>query len=213
MISLTVIRHGQTTWNVEGRMQGQLDSPLTDMGREQAAALSNYLNLDDYDAILTSPIGRAYETARILKGDHSIPIIKENALAEMNIGKWQGMLHTEVKELHGELHHNFWEEPHLYKTDELGGEDFSDIVKRVGGMLEGFCQEQENKRFLLVSHTIAIKAIVTYVEDKPLEKFWKGQYIAPTSTTHIEVENGMCHIHNVGVTEHLEESSTDFWNH
>jgi len=78
--TLYLARHGETLWNVEGRLQGHLDSPLTEVGKRQAGWLRRSLESIPFDAIYTSPSGRAYHTAEILRGDRNVDIITCDSL-------------------------------------------------------------------------------------------------------------------------------------
>lgn len=91
-----ILRHGETLWNVEGRMQGHLDSPLTAHGREQARRQGEILRHAGAASLplYCSPLGRALETARLaLPG--TAPIV-DARLAEVAMGKWQGLTRAEI---------------------------------------------------------------------------------------------------------------------
>lgn len=96
-----LLRHGETEWNAAGRFQGQLDSPLTRRGRDQAAQLGRILAaaLGDQPAPLhASPLGRVQETAAIV-GRHLPklgPLLLEPRLQEVSIGSWDGLTHTDI---------------------------------------------------------------------------------------------------------------------
>lgn len=95
MTELYVLRHGETEWNVAGRMQGQLDSPLTRRGLMQARAMRQRLAAIRTDwtgwDFLTSPLGRAQQTADIALGGLGPPIATDARLAEIGMGSWQGL--------------------------------------------------------------------------------------------------------------------------
>lgn len=94
---LLLIRHGQSTWNLEHRWQGQADPPLSDNGRHQAATAS--ANLGTVDAIVSSPQIRAMETALII-GEHLGvgPIQAAEGLRERHIGEWSGLTTTDIEQ-------------------------------------------------------------------------------------------------------------------
>src|ERR1700730_4967922 len=85
---LVIVRHGQTDWNVEERYQGQLDVPLNSVGRLQAETLRSYLAGMGFDAVYSSPLQRAYETANIICCN--APIARDGRLREIHHGAWQG---------------------------------------------------------------------------------------------------------------------------
>ena len=86
-MNLVVVRHGQTDWNVEERYQGQLDVPLNATGRNQAEALKRDLSSIGFDRAYSSPLSRAFETARIIANE--LKVIPDARLAEIHHGSWR----------------------------------------------------------------------------------------------------------------------------
>ncbi|MDX6472399.1 MAG: 2,3-bisphosphoglycerate-dependent phosphoglycerate mutase [Gaiellaceae bacterium] len=95
MTTLLLVRHGETDWNAEGRLQGHTDRPLNDHGRRQAAALAERLADDEIDAVYASDLARARETAEILAGRLGLPVVTDPDLRERNWGNWEGLTGTE----------------------------------------------------------------------------------------------------------------------
>lgn len=93
---LILLRHGQTDWNAGGRMQGQLDTELTDLGRMQAKEAARELISHDPRAIIASDLRRAHDTALILGEASGMPVTCDARLRETHLGDWQGMTATEV---------------------------------------------------------------------------------------------------------------------
>jgi probable phosphoglycerate mutase len=96
--SVLVWRHGQTAWNAKRRFQGQLDIPLDDVGREQAARAAALLASFSPSAILCSDLIRARETARPLADLTGLPVATDPRLREIDVGAWQGLTFEEVSE-------------------------------------------------------------------------------------------------------------------
>jgi probable phosphoglycerate mutase len=93
---LLLIRHGQSEWNADGRWQGQADPPLTDLGRHQAAHAAR--NLGTVDAIVTSDLQRASETALIISEVLGVgPVVLEPGLRERDAGEWSGLTRAEIE--------------------------------------------------------------------------------------------------------------------
>lgn len=90
MTTFYLVRHGETQWNQEQRLQGWLDSPLTDNGREAAAKLQQQLQLIPFVAAYCSSSGRAKETMDILTAHRQLPVYYEDNLREIFLGNWQG---------------------------------------------------------------------------------------------------------------------------
>lgn len=93
---LVMLRHGQTEWNATSRMQGQLDTDLTDLGREQAAAAAEVLAKRQPLAIVSSDLRRALDTATALGERSAVPVQIDTRLRETHLGDWQGLTHLEV---------------------------------------------------------------------------------------------------------------------
>lgn len=90
MARLVFIRHGRTEWNATGRFQGQADIPLDDLGRAQAAAMAPWVARLNPDAIISSPLVRARETADALASETGLDVQFDDRLKEINVGSWVG---------------------------------------------------------------------------------------------------------------------------
>ena len=101
MTELLLVRHGETDWNAEGKLQGHTDRPLNDYGRRQAEALADRLAGEDIDAVYASDLSRARETAEILAAKHGLTVVVDPDLREKNWGNWEGL--TSDERLHVEF--------------------------------------------------------------------------------------------------------------
>ena len=192
MTTLYITRHGETEWNTKGRMQGWNDSPLTSLGISQAQWLYHRLKDIDFDAIYSSPAGRAYKTAEILKGKRNIEIIAHGALREINLSQWEGLDQKDIKEKDEEQFHNFWKAPHLYKP--LSGEDFLELQHRVTEGIREIVKKHKNETLLIVTHTMTLKALIAGIENKPISTIWDPPFIKQTSLTIIEMDEDKINI-------------------
>ncbi|WP_420858761.1 histidine phosphatase family protein [Marivivens marinus] len=135
---IIIARHGQTEWNRAGRWQGQLDSPLTDKGRDQACGLGQILLREGVGpgnwSFLTSPQGRSVETARIALAFIGAEARADDALREIGVGDWAGLTTEEIED--------GWpgaeDEPFIERYSRApGGESFDALWHRVGMVLAG----------------------------------------------------------------------------
>jgi broad specificity phosphatase PhoE len=101
MTELLLVRHGETDWNAEGKLQGHTDRPLNDYGRRQAQALADRLASEDIDAVYASDLSRARETAEIVGSKLGLPVVVDPDLREKNWGNWEGL--TSDERLHIEF--------------------------------------------------------------------------------------------------------------
>lgn len=184
-MKLYVTRHGETEWNKAGKMQGWKNSNLTEKGTANAKTLGNSLKQIDFDYIYCSPLERALETAKHIRGEKDTEIIICNDLKEMGFGLWEGLCHDEIEEMYPEEHFNFWNKPHLYQAIE--GEDFEDLIDRVNNALNEIVREAKGENILIVAHAAVIKAIFTIIKKQSLEDFWKPPYMHDTCLSIIEV--------------------------
>jgi broad specificity phosphatase PhoE len=94
--TLILLRHGQTEWNASDRMQGQIDTDLTELGRRQAKEAARELVSRNAIAIVSSDLRRAYDTASALADHIALPVVKDARLRETNLGDWEGLNHLDV---------------------------------------------------------------------------------------------------------------------
>jgi broad specificity phosphatase PhoE len=199
MTTLYITRHGETEWNTEGRMQGWNDSPLTNLGINQAHWLCDRIKDIDFNAIYSSPAGRAYKTAEILKGKKDIDIIAHDALREINLSQWEGLDQKDIKEKDEKQFHNFWKAPHLYKP--LSGEDFFELQHRVTAGIREIVKNHKDETILIVTHTMTLKALMAGLQSKPISTIWDPPFIKQTSLTIIEM-----HEDKVSIKMHADDS-------
>lgn len=95
MTTLLLVRHGETDWNAQGRLQGQTDRPLSDYGRRQARQLGDQLESEKLEAIYASDLARARETAEIVGERLGLPIELDPDLREKDWGTWEGLTAVE----------------------------------------------------------------------------------------------------------------------
>jgi probable phosphoglycerate mutase len=183
-------------------MQGWLNSDLTEKGIANAKKLGEHLKHIDFDYICCSPLGRAQETASHILGNKDTQIVYNDDFKEMNFGKWEGMMHDDVKEQYTEQQHNFWNAPHLFQA--IDGESYEQFIDRIRLGLEDLIRNSKFKNILLVTHAAVIKAIFTIIEERPLENFWAPPFTYDTCLSIIEVENGEFRVLMEPDISHLE---------
>jgi uncharacterized phosphatase len=157
MTELALVRHGETDWNVARRIQGRTDVPLNDRGREQAALVARQLADEHWHGIVSSPLSRALETARIISealglGEPGI----DRDLAERAYGQAEGMDARELAERHPDM------------AGVPGLERRSAVTRRVLPTLERIALAHPNERMLVITHGGVIGSLVRYVTEKSL---------------------------------------------
>lgn len=167
-------RHGQTEWNLQKRMQGHKNSDLTSLGKEQAKALGLRMKDVELNAIYTSSLPRAMQTAELIRGKNGIPVIPDDNLREIYLGCWEGMLFDEVEKKYPAQFDNFWNHPEKYVP--VDGESFNDLRIRVGKALLNIAKQNSGKDVLVVAHGIVIKALYTYFRNQPIAEIAHSPY-------------------------------------
>ncbi|MGL5086115.1 MAG: histidine phosphatase family protein [Clostridium sp.] len=209
MTKLYITRHGETEWNTKGMMQGWGNSPLTELGQMQGQWLRDRMKDLHIDVIYTSPSGRAYETAEIIRGNRDIEIIKDNGLQEINMGKWEGLSQEQIKTRSEENHFNFWNMPSKYKPEE--GEDYYKVRDRSFKTITEILEKEKGKTILVVTHTITLKGFLNKLQNKEVDEIVKPPFIKQTSLTEIDFEDITKYkIHNLACMNHHEYSSKEF---
>ena len=138
MASLTLIRHAETIWNRERRMQGQTDTPLSDVGRMQAAALGERLAKESFVALYSSDLTRAWDTAHAIAQRTGHDVIAAPELRERRFGVFEGLTHAEIAERHPEELQRFQSRDPDYVVP--GGECAREFHARCLGLLVKMCR-------------------------------------------------------------------------
>jgi len=200
-LKLYIVRHGQTQWNVEKRMQGRKDSPLTELGKAHSEKLMRTLKDTKWEAIYSSSSQRTLLTADIIRGEQKIPIISRDELQEMCFGDMEGKLHKDIAEQEPQKFEDFWLSPDLYTSGS--GEDFFEVEKRVIKEIKKIIRQHPEGNVLIVTHTVVIKLLIAFFEKRPLETLWDPIIIHPTALSIVEVENDQTNILLHGDTSHF----------
>lgn len=153
---LYVVRHGETWANAEQRYLGSLDPGLTELGRQQAEVLGEYLP-KKLDALVVSPRIRATETASILNEGLKLPVEIMACFRERNVGVFEGLTQADAREQYPQL----WSQniTRRWGAGPTGGESISDVVERVRDGLVELGSKYSSKAVLLVAHGFVAKVI------------------------------------------------------
>jgi phosphoserine phosphatase len=186
---LYVTRHGETQWNVEKRVQGFLDSPLTERGVWQAKKLGAAMADISFDAIYSSPSGRALQTANHILHDRPLQIQMHDALREICQGIWQGKQMAELEATDSERMRTYWNDPVHYEPVE-GGESFTEVQARIVPFIEDLLHTHAGRTILVVTHGVTLKVLMAHFEGRPMERLWDPPYVHSTSLSHIMIDGG-----------------------
>lgn len=170
MTRLILIRHGETDWNLEGRWQGQADTPLNERGREQARQLACDLSGVDIQAIYSSDLQRAMETAQPLALAAELQIHTDVRLREINQGEWQGLRLNEIQARYAELYQQREQDP--LDIAPPGGESILQMQQRAFKVLDEILQQHAGETVAIVCHGLTIAVIRVRLEGCLIEEVW-----------------------------------------
>lgn len=169
MTTLILVRHGETDWNAQHRWQGHSDTELNDAGREQARRLAE--GLGRVDALYSSDLSRARETAEILAGTIGVEVRFDQRLRERGFGAWEGLTTEEIES-------SFPDEQRRWRAGIGAGahnaEPFEAFAARVGSFVEEIGQRHVGEEVLVVAHGGTIRVVhalaagIDYVRDHRL---------------------------------------------
>lgn len=185
-----LMRHGETNWNHERRLQGQSDIPLNQRGIELAEKTAEGLRNVSFDAAFSSPLNRALTTARIVIGGRNIPVVTDDRLKEISFGAGEGTYFDLAKEDPAHPMHHFFCRPELFKPME-GGETIAQVRARAEEFLRErvFPLEGSCRNILIAAHGALNRSLVNKLSGIPDRDFW--QIALPNcAVTTLSLENG-----------------------
>jgi probable phosphoglycerate mutase len=200
---ITLLRHGETTWNAIRRVQGQLDSPLSTRGLEQAEALAQRLRDEKFDALYASDLSRAFDTARKIAALTGLEIHIDERLRERHYGKFQGLTWDEIKL-------RFPEDYAVYRSrfpgvTIPGGESVEDFAQRVMQCLGEIAARHGHA--VVVAHGGLVD--VAYRQAMDIGPGLPRDYPLPNASVNRFRYDGSWHVEVFGDTEHLKSASLD----
>jgi len=155
---LGLLRHGQTDWNIDLRLQGSTDIPLNDTGRAQALKAASVLNREDWDVIIASPLSRAKDTADIVAKELGMNVVIVPELIERSFGVAEGLDHASWRKMY---------ESHAVIE---GLESLEDLRARTILLLDLIANEYAGQRVLAVSHGAFIRKVLTIISNGELPR-------------------------------------------
>jgi broad specificity phosphatase PhoE len=184
---LLLVRHGETDWNVERRFQGHADPPLNATGRKQAQALADELAGTQIEAVYTSDLVRARETAEIVGARVGSPVIALRELREIDVGEWQGLTWPEIEERFPDGVRDWHAEGHGWRA----GETYEQLAERVLAAAQRIASQHPDERVLIVGHGGTVRVVRAFVERLTVAASRRGSSpIGNCEIFRIRAENG-----------------------
>lgn len=174
-MEIYIVRHGETLWNKDKRLQGHTDIVLNDYGRKLARKTGDALMNTKIDVIYSSPLQRAYETAALIRSGRSIEIRTDDRLMELNFGCYEGQNFPELIQNKDLTFQYFFKQPELY-VPAPDGETLEHLIARAGNFMQEVIEPlaASCERVMIVAHGALNKAIMCYIKKHGTEHFWSG---------------------------------------
>jgi probable phosphoglycerate mutase len=154
MTTILLARHGETDWNVERRVQGHSDTPLNETGRAQARALADALAREPIEAVYSSDLLRAHETARIVAEGRGLEVTAIRDLRERHFGTWEGLTDDEIFARYPEASTGSWGD----------GETREEMATRIFEALQRIAETHPDGHVLVVSHGGPLRAVLLHCD-------------------------------------------------
>ena len=185
-MKIYIIRHGETDLNAKAVMQGRLDAPLNESGRELAAVTGIAMKGVRFDHCISSPLKRAVETAKIIlrESGNNIPVAVDDRLLEIDFGDMEGKNLSDM----GEAGYAFFRDPLNYPGFP-GGENVFEVMKRTQEFIKELIARDDGKTYLISTHGCAMRGMVNFLFDDP-DDYWRGHAPYNCSLTVVEAEKG-----------------------
>lgn len=208
-LNVFLVRHGETDHNREGRLQGQRGVPLNETGRMQAAGLALFLKEVRLQAIYSSDVKRAFETASIISPLQCCPTITLNGLREWDFGAWEGLTFAEILKYDGGRRAAWMADP--VNTPPPGGESLIEARNRGMAAIKHIVGLHPSGSVAVVSHGALIRAVITTCSGRPLEDALTLRVGLGTLSV-LEFQEGSCTVEVVGLKPRVsgENDSPEF---
>lgn len=210
------VRHAQAKGNLDKVFQGRYDGQLTDLGYEQLDKLAQRCASLGLEAVYSSPLSRAYETAQAVNRHYGYPIHCEDGLLEINGGDWEGQKWASFEQSDPKQNYNWYHAPWDFCAPN--GEPMAQVYDRMKETVCRIVSENMGKTIAVVSHGCALCNLITFAKGKPVTQMDRRDICDNTSLTkivfdehlipHLEWENDSSHLDG-----DLKVSVTELWNH
>ena len=201
MARLILARHGETVWNVDKVFRGRADVNLDEVGIKQAELLGKYLSNWELEAIYSSPVKRALDTANMIARYQEVAVRIAEGLTDIDFGEWQSRSEQEVKRLYPAILNEWHNNPERVKIP--GGESLGDVRRRAVEVVTDVLSKHQGN-VLLVSHRVVIKVLICYLLGLDNSHFWNiSQDVGGITIFNYEYDRFVLTRHND--TSHLRE--------
>jgi broad specificity phosphatase PhoE len=200
MTIMHLVRHGRSVWNAAGRIQGQIDIELDEIGLQQAQRIADRLGREPIAAVYCSPLLRAQATAAAIAARFDLPVNADARLMEYDFGVISGMTWAEVAENHPELANRWLEDP--WAVPVTGSEGRVNFAVRVMSAMQDICARHPAEQVAIVAHGGTFGVYLTALLGLDLNHRHPFHF-GNTSWSVVEMRDEVLHIHSLNNTCHL----------
>ena len=168
-VEIVLVRHGQTAFNRDQRVQGRSDHPLDETGRAQAVMLARRLAREPVRSVFSSPLRRATETAHAIAASHGVAVQVEQGLIEMDVGELDGVTYREMRDRFGDFLKAWNRDAGSVRMP--GGETVQEVQARAWPVFQRAASASQEGAVVVVSHSFALQGLVCKAMDVPLTHF------------------------------------------
>jgi broad specificity phosphatase PhoE len=180
-----LVRHGETYWNAEGRIQGQKQTDLTPKGIEQSKWLAEYFKSKKIDRIVCSGLIRSQKTAAQVNVYYNLQLEINPKINECSWGKWEGLTHAEVRERFPDEYNSRKENIWYFRPQY--GESYDDLFDRLYPVASEFATMAVTENLLVIAHAMVNKVLLGIFLDLPVEEIVKITH--PNDTVYLISRN------------------------
>ena len=205
MTKLILVRHGQSQSNVVRRFNGQTDSPLTELGKEQAELTAKFIK-DNFkiDKVYASDLQRAYYTGQKIAEYSNVPIDKSVGMREIFVGEWEDKDNDFLLKRDD---FKLWITD-IVNTEPENGETVRGFSKRILDTINKIVNENPDKTIVVATHATPIRVFETFVRTGDIEKMQSRSWVSNASCSVFNYENGKWSIEQMDICDHLEGKVT-----
>ncbi len=199
-MKLFLVRHGETQRNREGRVLGQGNQPLTELGKRQVSAVAGAMAGESIAALYTSPLKRAMETAGTIGLALGLQPQPADGLAEVNVGELDGLTSQEMRSRHPEFMARWEQDPGPARMP--GGESLADLQDRAWQVVLSILRDHPDEQVVAVSHNFPIETLVCQTLGLPLAGVRRLR-VDLASVSIIDLQEGRNRLVRLNDTSHL----------
>jgi len=211
MAEILLIRHGETEWNRREVFRGRADVPLSARGREQARLLGEALKGSEVQAVYSSPLSRARQTARPLAEALGIEVQTDERLVDMSFGRWESRPRAEVEKEDPALYRAWLTEPQEFRAPD--GESLADVIARAWPAMGQITARHRGGRAAIVTHRVVCKVLLCAALGAGEAAFWRVR-VDTASISILDASDDLWVVTRLNDIHHLhairEEDGSDF---